>query len=117
MSTPEQKALYEGIVALVAEIQTAARRAMPSNRELHQAFGVGMGAASPSEAVALARAIEPALREHRMLLIGRGVDGAKVNQLARQASALEALLARSPDPGPAGGAKAGSRNAKRRGAA
>ncbi len=111
--TVEQQLLMKAIVERAGEIQTAVQRAMPSNKALHAEFVVGEAApATAGEAVALARRLEPAAREYRSLLIGRGVDGAKLTHLAQMAATLEKLLAASPEASPAPAAATSAKPAK-----
>lgn len=95
--TAEQQLLMTSITERVAEIQSAIRRALPGNAALQREFHVGEPApTTPAEAVALARALEPVAKENRQLLIGRGIDGAKMTHLASMATTLEKLEAAAP---------------------
>jgi hypothetical protein len=108
--TVEQQLLTKAIVERVGEIQAAVQRALPSNAALHAEFAVGE--ASPtraSEAVALARRVEPAAKEYRSLLVGRGVDGAKLTHLAQMAAALDKLLLATPESAPSKPARPGKK--------
>lgn len=95
--TAEQQVLVTGIAQRVAEMQSAVTRALPGNAGLHAEFKVGTPApTTPAQAIALGRALEPLAKEYRTLLVGRGIDGAKVNHLAQMVATLEKLAAAVP---------------------
>ncbi len=97
----EERLLLDRIIERVTEIQDAVKRALPGNVDLQREFQVGEPAPqTPAQAVRLARAIEPLAQENRQLLIGRGVDGAKLKHLSAMAADLEKLSTAHPAPAP-----------------
>lgn len=90
--TFEQQSLLNQINARIAEIQDAVKRALPGNKALHDEFKVGEGAPkTAAESIALGKYLEPVAREYKTLLVGRGVDGAKLTHLATMIATLEKL--------------------------
>lgn len=104
----EQQSLLNQINERVAEVREAIRRALPGNAGLHEEFRVGAPpAATPAEAIEAGRQLAPLAKEYRSLLIGRGIDQAKVAHLASMVATLERLApapvvepAPAPEPPP-----------------
>lgn len=93
----EQKVLLDLVNDRVAEMQHAVKVALPGNRVLHEEFRVGAPpATTPAEAVALGRAVEPAAREYRALLLNRGLDAAQLKRFERAVADLERMVAVEP---------------------
>ncbi len=100
--TVEQASLLKAVNERIGEVQTAIKRAMPGNPQLHEEFGVGKPLPeTPAAAIELAKRIEPLAREYKSLLLSRGVDAAKVSHLSQLTTTLEhAAPAPEPEPEP-----------------
>lgn len=104
--TAEQQSLMTAIVERIAKFQEVVRRALPGNTLLHEAFRVGAPEPSTAaEAAALGRAVEPAAREYKAILLQRGIDAASLSQFSRMVGELERLAAAAPAPAPAAAAE------------
>jgi hypothetical protein len=95
--TAEQQSLITALVDRIARFQEVVTRALPGNVTIREEFRIGAPAPTGAEeTLALARAIEPAAREYKAILLQRGIDAASLSQFSRHVAELARLVAPVP---------------------